>query len=472
MMSVFSVAIIGRANVGKTTIFNRIVGKNDKQKRAIVKDYAGTTRDRNEVVVDDYFGMKIKFIDAAGIEYQNAKGTIEKQMLKQAIKGLELADLCLFVIDGKFGITDGDLSVFNLLRKKNKSTILIVNKAENPNDLCISADELRQFNIAKKQILLSAEHNFGFGDIYEAIKEEYDKWFEASKNNNRDGNMKMNAERYKNESNENESYKIEDEHKIRIAVLGRPNAGKSTFLNNLLQEDRLITSDIAGTTRDKIDLDFSYKNQDFVLIDTAGIRRKYKNGEDLEYASVEKSLEALQFADVGIVLMDITIAMEEQDLSLCQRVCNEGRILVVCFNKWDLVPKNKEEQLLEELKTKIQKSVAQVKGIVFFTCSAIRDQNLAIMLDTIKTLFDRWNCKITASQMNKKIEEAKMTMNVINDLKIRYINQIKTRPPTFVAFSGKNEKYITIQKVESLKNWLYREFNLLGVPVRISVRGK
>ena len=447
---IFTIALVGRANVGKTTIFNRLV---DKKQRAIVKDYAGTTRDRNEIETD-YFDLKVKFVDAAGIEYQNAKGKIERQMLEQALKSIDNADLCLFVIDGKFGLSNADIDIFNILRKRNKKVILVVNKAENPNNLNITEEELRQFNISKSQILLSAEHNFGFGDLYNAIKSEYEEWKDFN------GNI------------ETIDKNIENEHTIRIAILGRPNAGKSTFLNNLLQENRLITSDIAGTTRDKIEINFSYGEQNFLLIDTAGIRKKYKNGEDLEYSSVEKSLEALQFADVAIVIMDITVALEEQDLSICQKVCNEGRILVVCFNKWDLVPLDKSDKLLEELKKIIQKSVAQVKGIVFFTCCAIRDKNLVIMLETIKELYNKWNLKIGAGKMNKKIEDSKLTMNIINELKIRYINQIKTRPPTFIAFSGKNEKDITIQKVESLKNWIYREFALTGVPIRISVRGK
>ena len=451
-MPIFTIALVGRANVGKTTIFNRLV---NKRQQAIVKNHFGTTRDRNEIETD-YFDLKIKFVDAAGIEYHNATGKIERQMLNQAIKSIDNANLCLFVIDGKTGITNADVDVFNLLRKKNKNTILIVNKCENPNSLNITEYELKQFNIVQQTILLSAEHNFGFGDLYIAIKEQY---------NLHNSNIET--------SNQNIS-NIEEEtnHKIRIAILGRPNAGKSTFLNNLLNEDRLITSDIAGTTRDKIELNFKYKEQEFILIDTAGIRKKHKNGEDIEYCSVEKSLEALQFADIAIVIMDITNALEEQDLSLCQKVCEEGRILVVCFNKWDLVPQNKEETLLENLKKLIQKSVAQVKGIVFFTCSAIKDQNLTIMLDTITDLYKKWNSKITAGQMNKKIEEAKQTINIINELKIKYIKQIKSRPPTFIAFSGKNEKDIAIHKIENLKTWLYREFNLVGIPLRISVRGK
>ena len=446
----YTIAIVGRANVGKTTIFNRLVGK----KVSIVADYAGVTRDRNEVVCN-YYDLKVKFVDAAGIEYQNTKGKIAKQMLEQALKSIDIADLCLFVIDGKNGVVSGDIDVFNALRKKNKTIILIVNKAENPQNL--NTEELSQFNTVCDKILLSAEHNLGFGDLYNAIKEQYKKQTFDNENDKPAST---------GDDINNRAYKI------RIAVLGRPNAGKSTFLNRLLNEDRLITSDIAGTTRDKIELDFSYNGKDFVLIDTAGIRKKHKNGDELECASVDKSLEALQFADVVIVMMDITNALEEQDLSICQKVCNEGRILVVCFNKWDLVPHEKEEELLEKLKNIIRKSVAQVKGIVFFTCSAINDNNLYTMLDAICELFAKWNCKITAGQMNKKIEEAKLTMNVINELKIRYINQIKVRPPMFVAFSGKKEKDITTQKVDSVKNWLYKNFNFTGVPIRLSVRGK
>ena len=446
----YTIAIVGRANVGKTTIFNRLVGK---KASAIVANLVGTTRDRNEVETD-YYDIKVKFIDAAGIEYQNTKGAIAKQMLNQAINSIDLADLCLFVIDGKNGITSGDLDVFNLLRKKNKTTILVVNKAENPQNIDI--EELAQFNIVCDKILLSAEHNLGFGDLYNAIKNQYDIW------------LSQQDEVCSNTDTHNE----QDNHKIRIAVLGRPNAGKSTFLNSLLNEERLITSDIAGTTRDKIELNFSYNGNDFVLIDTAGIRKKHKSGDEIETASVEKSLEALQFADIAVVMMDITGALEEQDLSLCQQVCNEGRILVVCFNKWDLVPNGKEEKLIEDLKKIVQKSIAQVKGVVFFTCSAIRDKNLTLMLDTMVQLYNKWNTKFSASKINRKIEDAKLTMNIINELKIRYINQIKVRPPTFIAFSGKNEKDITIQKVENLKKWLYRELDLVGVPIRLSIRGK
>ena len=460
----YTIAIVGRANVGKTTIFNRLVGK---KASAIVANFVGTTRDRNEVETD-YYGITAKFVDAAGIEYQNTKGAIAKQMLNQAINSIDLADLCVFVVDGKNGITSGDLDVFNLLRKKNKTTILVVNKAENPQN--IDVEELAQFNIVCDKILLSAEHNLGFGDLYNAIKNQYDVWLNQQSNVADD--IDRNNSKEKNNNADNDGDDANDNHKIRIAVLGRPNAGKSTFLNNLLNEERLITSDVAGTTRDKIELNFSYNGSDFVLIDTAGIRKKHKNGDEIETASVEKSLEALQFADIAVVMMDITGALEEQDLSLCQQVCNEGRILVVCFNKWDLVPSDKEEKLIEDLKKIVQKSIAQVKGVVFFTCSAIRDKNLTLMLDTMVQLYNKWNTKFSASTINRKIEEAKLTMNIVNELKIRYINQIKVRPPTFIAFSGKNEKDITIQKIENLKKWLYRELDLTGVPIRLSTRGK
>ena len=444
---IYTIAIVGRANVGKTTIFNRLVGK----KEAIVADYSGVTRDRNEIICD-YYDLKVKFVDAAGIEKIGKKHIIQQQMLKQAMIGLEKADLCLFVVDGKIGIINGDIEVFNLLRRKNKTTILIVNKSENPNS--IDAEEMRQFNFVKDKILLSAEHNLGFGDLYTTIYRQYEEWNRNNTNIAKDENVKH------------------CKTKIRIAIIGRPNAGKSTFLNNLLNEERLIVSDISGTTRDKIEIDFSHNGQDFVLIDTAGIRKKYKNGDTLELASIDKSLEALQFADVAVVIMDITIALEEQDLSICQKVCNEGRILIVCFNKWDLVPKNKADDLLQQLKKIICKSVAQVKGIVFFTCSAKNDRNLFSILTTIEQLYNKWNMKISAGQMNKKIETAKLTTNAINELKIRYISQIKIRPPTFVVFSGKSDKNITLSKIESIKNWIYREFNLTGVPIRLSVRGK
>ena len=443
----YTIAIVGRSNVGKTTIFNRLV-----KKKAIVANDFGVTRDRNEVLFK-YYDLDVKLIDSAGIEYKNAnKNVIEKQMFAQAINSIELSDLCLFVIDGKTGILDKDKEVFDILRKKNKTTILVVNKAENFNN--IQLDKLNIFN-TKDKILLSAEHNIGFNDLYKSIKKQYDSWISnkekidfscCAKNNN---------------------------SKIRIAILGRPNVGKSTFLNNLLNENRLITSNIAGTTRDKIELDFTHNGCDFVLIDTAGIRKKHKKGNILECMSIENSFEALQFADVVIMLMDITSALEEQDLSLCNRVCQEGRIPVLCFNKWDLVSKNKEKEIILKLKNIIYKNIHQTKGIIFFTCSALNDNNLRLILDEICKLYIKWSIKMPSNILKKKVEKAKkISNNIINELKIRYINQIKSRPPTFVVFSGKNKEYITPHRINSLKNWIYREFCLLGVPIRISVREK
>ena len=446
----FTIAIVGRANVGKTTLFNRIVGK---KQSSIVANIVGTTRDRNEVDAD-FFDIKAKFIDAAGIEVRNNKDTISKQMLKQALESVNKANLCLFVIDGACGVLDSDIEVFNILRKNNKKSILLVNKAENPDKLLI--DDLYTINCENK-ILVSAEHNLGFGDLYKVLLPEYHEWQKKQQNINNELSSNIDI----------------NDKTIRIAILGRPNAGKSTFLNNLLNEDRLLTSDIAGTTRDKIELDFTYNNRKFVLIDTAGIRKKHKDGDGLELASVDKSLEALQYADVAIMIMDITVALEEQDLSLCQKICNEGRILVICFNKWDFVKKTQEQELLNELQNRIRKSIAQVKGIMFFTCSALHDNNLTSVLDGIITLYNKWDKKITSGQFNKKVGEcASVPNNIINALKIRYINQVKRRPPAFIAFSGKNEKYITPQHVETLKNWLYREFDLTGIPLRVSIRGK
>ena len=256
----YTIAIVGRANVGKTTIFNRLVGR----QIAIVSDYAGVTRDRNEVRCCYYDIEDVVFVDAAGIECQSEseRNVIEKQMFYQAKKSIELADLCLFVIDGKIGVTEKDVDVFNILRKSNKNVILIVNKAENPQH--INIDELNQFNIVSDKVLLSAEHNLGFGDLYNAVKILYENWL--TKNNNMDHFCKV---------SDKHCLKEDDSGKIRIAILGRPNVGKSTFLNNLLNENRLITSDIAGTTRDKIELDFFYKKRNFVLIDTAGIRKRH-----------------------------------------------------------------------------------------------------------------------------------------------------------------------------------------------------
>ncbi len=446
----FAVAIVGRPNVGKTTIFNRFVGA---KKSSIVENIIGVTRDRNEVVTN-FYDIQANFIDIAGIELRAKKDIISQQMQQQALKAIMKADVCLLVVDGILGIVEKDIEVLNIIRKYNKPVIVLVNKCENLDK--INQENFYKINVDDK-ILISAQHNIGFADLYKVLLEKYNNW------------LKVNQQQLKSDIEKN---KVEA-HKIRIAVLGRPNAGKSTFLNNLLQEDRLITSDIAGTTRDKIEVDFKYCNREFVLIDTAGIRKKHKNGEFLEKMSVEKSLEALQFADVVIMITDITKALEEQDLSLCQKICAEGRILVVCFNKWDLVNKNKEYEILKYLKAIIQQSMAQVKGIVFFTCSSLKDNNLTDILQNIIVLYDKWNRKLSSGIINKAVLADKTKPNsAINKLKIKYITQIKSRPPTFIAFSGKKEKDILINNIESIKNWIYQELDYTGVPIRVSIRGK
>lgn len=446
----FAIAIVGRPNVGKTTIFNRFVGA---KRSSIVENIIGVTRDRNEVIAN-FYDIKANFIDIAGIELRAKKDIISQQMQQQALNGIIKADVCLLVIDGILGVVEKDIEVLNIIRKYNKPVIVLINKCENLDK--INQENFYKINVDDK-ILISAQHNIGFADLYKVLLEKYNNWF------------KVNQKQL--ESNK-EQDKIK-EHKIRIAVLGRPNAGKSTFLNNLLQENRLITSDIAGTTRDKIEIDCKYGNREFVLIDTAGIRKKYKNGECLEAMAVEKSLEALQFADVAIMISDITKALEEQDLSLCQKICEEGRILVVCFNKWDLVDRKKEYEVLKYVKAIIQQSIAQVKGIVFFTCSSLKDDNLTDILQNIIVLYDKWSKKLSSGTINKAILMAKRKPNsVINQLKIKYITQIKSRPPTFIAFSGKKEKDILINNIESLKNWIYQELDYAGVSIRVSIRGK
>lgn len=437
----FTVAIIGKPNVGKTTLFNKMVGK----RLGITHDMPGTTRDRNESIVS-FSDMTMKVVDTSGIENLNKNISLYDKMNHQALLALKNCNLCLFVIDGKHELTKEDRVTADLVRKYQSNVILVVNKIDNikksPNiDIAMSF---------KESVAISAEHSVELHKLYKMIKNHYNEYVELNNTN-----------------------KPEDTKSIKIAIIGRPNAGKSTLINNLLSEDRVVTDSKPGTTIDQISLHINHNGNDIELIDTAGIRKKSNINEQLEELSVDESFKAIQFCHIAVLVMDIQNALESQDLALAHQVINEKRILILIFNKWDLIQTN-QQVLIDKIKDRIAHSIPQIKNIPFFTASAKNDNNLSALLDESVTLFNKWNTKISTAKLNKHVIQINSQLGIKRNkqLKIKYITQIKTKPPVFVAFTNFDPDKLNQSEITNIEKLISRTLELDGLPVKIFMRYK
>lgn len=442
----FTVCIIGRPNVGKSTLFNRLTGK----KHALVDDTPGVTRDRREGVA--YLAdMQFKIIDTAGLE-EAEESALENRMMKQTQAALEESELCLMVVDGRMGLTPDDKFFANWIRKKHQSVILVVNKCEgSQGDFGLN----ESYKLGFKNIVpISAEHNEGMADLYDAIapfKANYD--YEV-------GELEVSRE-------------AENGDKfIQVAVVGRPNTGKSTYLNKLYGEERLLTGPEAGITRDSIAIDWQFEGKNIRLIDTAGIRKKSNVQQKLEKLSVADSLRALRYAHVAVLMIDSTIPFEKQDLSIAETIINEGRALVIALNKWDLV-KDK-ASTLKELKLKSDELLPQVKGVKLITLSAISGENVEKVIKSALEAYNIWNKRIATSKLNNWLREAEskhlppLAKNK-RRIRLKYITQGNTRPPTFTIFVNKPEDLPESYR-RYIENALRDDFNMPGVPMRLMFR--
>lgn len=449
-------AIVGRPNVGKSTLFNRLAGR----KLAIVHDKPGVTRDRKEAKAK-LQNLDLEIIDTAGYEYSN-EDTLEKRMWNQTRRAIEEADVCLFLFDARDGVQPYDEHFADLVRQSGKPVVLLANKCEGrlQED---SVHEAYRLGLGEP-IPFSAEHGLGLLDLYDALK-PYDKIEAADEPEQEDFDG----------LNEEEINAILDERAkkrpIQLAIVGRPNVGKSTLVNALLNDERMLTGPEAGVTRDAITSEWEWQGRKINLVDTAGLRRQARIEDSLEKMSAASTKHAAYMAQVVVLVLDADAVLDKQDLTIAREVIDEGRALVIAINKWDIANR---KEALQKLNDKLQTSLAQVEGVPTVTISALKKEGLDKLMSAVFKVYDRWNVRIPTSPLNKWFEDIKdncpppLGKNK-RRIKLRYITQAKTRPPSFYMFSS-NPEGLPESYLRYLTNSLRETFNLGGIPIRVTVR--
>ncbi|MGL4397682.1 MAG: ribosome biogenesis GTPase Der, partial [Hyphomicrobium sp.] len=420
------VAIVGRPNVGKSTLFNRLTGT----RAALVSDIPGLTRDRREGTAD-LGGVAITLVDTAGLEEAEA-GSIADRMRKQTEKAIADAGLVLFVVDARAGVTPTDKEFARLARQSGKPIILIANKAEGKQGTDGFYDA---FGLGfGAPLAISAEHGEGIGDLVVDIAAALDLKLPVRSKRRRDDVDQPDAA----------ADAVEDapaKKPIRVAIVGRPNAGKSTLVNALLGEDRMITGPEPGLTRDSVASDITFKGRSFRLFDTAGLRRKVRITDLAEKLSASDAVRAIRFAEVVVLLIDAERPFEKQDLTIGGMVADEGRALVIAVNKWDLVADK--QKTLRALRETVAESLAQVPGVALVTISARAESGLDQLQQAIIKTYETWNKRVSTPRLNRWLLEALSRhappAAAGKRIKIRYVTQPSTRPPTFVAFCQRAE---------------------------------
>jgi GTP-binding protein len=444
----FTIALIGRPNVGKSTLFNRLVG----QKLALVDDQPGVTRDRREG--DARLGdLTFTVIDTAGLD-EGAKGTLTARMRAQTAMAIDAADALIFIVDARTGLTPQDQAFADLVRKANKPVVLVANKAEGKQGQA-GASEAFALGLGEP-VPISAEHGEGTSDLYDALA----------------AIMPEPADEEEDASPAPEAGDAET-RPIRVAIVGRPNAGKSTLINQLLGEERLLTSPEAGTTRDSIAVDVVHKGRAFRVFDTAGLRRRSRIEEKLEKLSVADTLRAIRFAEVVVLVMDSQARFEEQDLRIADLVEREGRALVIAINKWDLVERKGGE--IAGLRQDAERLLPQVRGVPLVAVSGLTGDGLDRLMQAVEGAYAVWNRRAPTSALNRWFEQA-VAANPPpavsgRRLKLNYVTQPKARPPSFVVFCSRADAVPESYK-RYLVNSLREAFELPGTPVRVILREK
>src|SRR3978361_854841 len=412
----FTIAIIGRPNVGKSTLFNRLVG----QKLALVDDKPGVTRDRREG--EGRLGdLEFTLIDTAGLD-EGAKGSLTARMQEQTEIAIGLADALMFVFDARAGLTPNDRAFADFARRANKPVVLVANKSEGKHGE-LGAMESYALGLGDP-IQISAEHGEGLSDLYDALR------------------VVMPEPVEEDEFDDDDIIETDEEiaqRPIRVAIVGRPNAGKSTLINHLLGEERLLTSAEAGTTRDSISVEISWQGRDFRVFDTAGLRRRSRIEEKLEKLSVADALRAIRFAEVVGLMMDAQNKFEDQDLCSADLIEREGRALVIAVNKWDLM--GKQSSLIAALRTDADHLLPQVKGMPIVAVSGLMGEGIDRLMTAIEEAYAVWNRRAPTAALNRWFEQA-VDANPPpavsgRRLKLNYVTQAKARPPSFAVFCSR-----------------------------------
>jgi GTP-binding protein len=429
------VAIVGRPNVGKSTLFNKLAGK----RISIVEDTPGVTRDR--VYADaEWLRYNFTIIDTGGIE-PASEDIILAQMRRQANIAIETADVIIFIVDGKDGLAPADMEVAQMLRKSKKPVVLVVNKIDNFRD----EDHAYEFyNLGIGDPLpISATQGLGLGDMLDVVVSNFDDRSEAD----------------------------EEEDNIKIAFVGKPNVGKSSLINRLLGEERVIVSEIPGTTRDAIDSTLETELGKFTLIDTAGLRRKSKVKEEIERYSVIRTYAAIERADVCILMIDATEGISDQDEKIIGYAHELNKAILIIVNKWDLV--EKETKTMEQFKAKLKNSLNFMQYAEYLFISALTGQRVHKVLEAVKKCYENYSKKIKTGVLNEVVSNALMMKEPpvigLKRLKIYYVTQIGTKPPTFVFFVNDPEcLHFSYQRY--LENRLRENFDFAGTGIKLEFR--
>ncbi len=430
------VAIVGRPNVGKSTFFNRVCGK----RLSIVEDMPGVTRDR--IYADaEWCGHNFTLVDTGGLDFANAQEEIQKNIFTQAQVAIDLADVIMLFVDGREGLTNNDREVATFLRKSKKPIVLVVNKLDN-NEVENTYD-FYELGLGEP-FAVSAEQAKGIGDVLDEVVAKF-------------------------------KVKITDEDltpTVKIAIVGRPNAGKSSITNKILGEDRVVVSNIAGTTRDAIDTPFKYNGKDYVIIDTAGMRRKSQiPKESIERYSILRSLDAIERADIVLIAVDSVDKLTEQDVRIAGYVHEQGKPSIIVMNKWDLI--EKDDKTINRYNEKLKEDLKFMDYFVPVYVSALTGQRLNKIMPTVETVLENANKRITTGTLNEILQEAITVKEPPTKngrrLKIMFATQAGTNPPTFVIFVN-DSKLMHFSYERYLENCIRRQVDYSGTPIKIVIK--
>jgi len=459
------VAIVGRPNVGKSTLYNRLTGT----RHAIVDDQPGVTRDRREGDAS-LAAMRFRLIDTAGLE--NAQpGSLEDRMRKQTELAVSQADVTMLVIDGRSGLLPDDLFFARQIRKAGANVIVLVNKCEGQAGQSVLA-EAWQLGLGEP-VPISAAHGDGLSGLYDALLDAVTSLGRGDELFDDDIDDAFGDEQIDSSEEPEEEvwFDKEKDLPIRVAVVGRPNMGKSTLVNSLIGEDRLLTGPEAGITRDSITLPFIHNDREFRLVDTAGIRRQARVTDKVEKLMVTDASRSIQFARVCILMLDARQPPHKQDMVIARQITDEGRALIIAANMWDDVADK--QKALSQIYDRLETSLAQVRGVPVVPISGMYGRGFDKLLKAVEDMHAIWNMRISTGRLNRwlepMLEAHPPPLSQGRRLRIRYMTQVKTRPPTFALFASKPvdlpESYLRY-----LIGGLRQDFGLEGIPIRMILR--
>ena len=430
------VAVVGRPNVGKSTLFNALAG----EKIAIVKDTPGITRDRIYADIT-WLDMNFTLIDTGGIEPES-KDIILSQMREQAQIAMDTADVIIFLVDVKQGLVDADSKVADMLRRSQKPVVLVVNKVDSFEKYMADTYEFYNLGIGDP-IPISAANRLGIGDMLDVVTSHFDK----------------------------EAMDAEEDERPRIAIVGKPNVGKSSLINKLLGENRLIVSDIAGTTRDAVDTEVVHNGKEYVFIDTAGLRRKNKIKEDLEHYMIIRTVSAVERADVVVLVIDASEGVTEQDAKIAGIAHERGKGMIIAVNKWDSI--EKDDKTIYKFTRKVQDTLSFMQYAEIIFISALTGQRLPKLFDTIDAVIDNCSLRVGTGVLNEIMTEAVAMQQPPSDkgkrLRLYYITQAAVKPPTFVIFVNDKE-LMHFSYTRYIENQIRNAFGFKGTPLKFIIR--